>query len=345
VYYLWVGDFNRHSALWDEIRNAHLFTAEADRAVALLLQLLGQHRMKMPLPQGVPTLRAKRTQNLTCPDNVFCSENFLHFFVSCNAYPARVPGTTDHFPVISVIDLVPPVKVKEERWDWRSTDWEELNKALEKELEAVPDPDGYATGQEVEDAIEAFDAAVWRAVGAVVKKTKVTTHSKRWWTAELAQQHKEKERLARRSYRQRDVPGSPVHEEYRAARNAFSARIKMARDRHWREWLEQIDGEDVWTAGQLMKSVSSDGGRTRIPDLRRGRGVGEEVATTNRQKSEWLVGEFYPKRKPGATDPTEDTEYPEPMWKYAPLSEQILHQVAAKMKPWKATRSGTFPNC
>ncbi|KAJ6468904.1 Endonuclease/exonuclease/phosphatase [Mycena sanguinolenta] len=37
VYYLWLGDFNRHSALWDEIRNSHLFTAEAARAVAPLL--------------------------------------------------------------------------------------------------------------------------------------------------------------------------------------------------------------------------------------------------------------------------------------------------------------------
>jgi hypothetical protein len=170
--------------------------------------------------------------------------------------------------------LVPPVKVKEERWDWRSTNWEELNEALEKELEAVPDPNGYATGQEVEEAIE----AVWRTVGAVVKKTKVTTHSKRWWTAELAQQRKEKEQLARRSYRQRDVPDSPAHEEYRVAHNAFSARIKIAREQHWREWLEQIDGEDGWTAGQLMKSVSTDGGRTRIPDLRRGGGCHDEQA-------------------------------------------------------------------
>ncbi|KAJ7321927.1 hypothetical protein DFH08DRAFT_637796, partial [Mycena albidolilacea] len=198
------------------------------------------------------------TQNLTHPDNVFCSEGFLPFFISCNAYPARIPGTTDHFPVISVIDLVPPAKVKEERWDWKSTNWEELNKVLEKELEAVPDPDGYADGQEVEEAIKAFDAAVWRVVEAVVKRTKVTMHSKRWWTVELAQQHKEKERLVRCSYRQCDVPGSPAHEDYRVACNAFLARIKMARERHWREWLEQIDGEDVWTAGQLMKSVSSN---------------------------------------------------------------------------------------
>ncbi|KAJ7654882.1 hypothetical protein B0H17DRAFT_856835, partial [Mycena rosella] len=37
-----------------------------------------------------------------------------------------------------------------------------------------------------------------------------------------------------------------------------------------------------------------------------------------------------------------DTEYPAPLWEYAPLSEQ--HQVITKMKLWKGTRSGTFPN-
>ncbi|KAJ7213552.1 hypothetical protein GGX14DRAFT_300692, partial [Mycena pura] len=101
----------------------------------------------------------------------------------------------------------------------------------------------------------------------------------------------------------------------------------------------------VWTAGQLMKGVPTDGGRARIPDLRRkGAGGREEAAVTNEEKSAWLVEEFYPKRGTGATDPDPDTVYPEPLWKDEPLSEDILHQVIRKMKPWKATRSGSFPN-
>ncbi|KAJ7082810.1 hypothetical protein C8R43DRAFT_909580, partial [Mycena crocata] len=57
-----------------------------------------------------------------------------------------------------------------------------------------------------------------------------------------------------------------------------------------------------------------------------------------------MVGEFYPERGAGAEDPPADAEYPEPKWKYEPLSEAQLHQAIAKMKPWKATRSGSFPN-
>ncbi|KAJ6450598.1 hypothetical protein C8R45DRAFT_848887, partial [Mycena sanguinolenta] len=95
-----------------------------------------------------------------------------------------------------------------------------------------------------------------------------------------------------------------------------------------------------------MKSSGSDGGRTRVSDLKRKTGNREvEVAATNSRKSEWMVQEFYPKRGEDATDPLDDTQYPEPMWEYETLSEALLHQAITKMKPWKATRSGTFPNC
>ncbi|KAJ7198265.1 hypothetical protein GGX14DRAFT_341671, partial [Mycena pura] len=101
----------------------------------------------------------------------------------------------------------------------------------------------------------------------------------------------------------------------------------------------------VWTAGEFMKAAPSDGGRARIPDLKRkGAGGREEVAVTNAEKSAWLVKEFYPTRSPHATDPDPDTAYPEPLWTDKPLTEATLHKVIAKMKPWKATRSGTLPN-
>jgi hypothetical protein len=175
---------------------------ESQEAVALLLQLLGVYRMKMPLLRDIPTLRAKWTGNLTRPDNVFCSENFLPFFTSCNAYPVRTPGTTDHFLIISVIDLVPLVKVVEERWNWRAADWEELEKMLVVELEMLGVDEGYASTEEVEEAITKLDEVIWRCVRKHVPLSKISPHSKRWWTPELSAFHEEKQRLSRRSYRQ-----------------------------------------------------------------------------------------------------------------------------------------------
>ncbi|KAJ7083397.1 hypothetical protein B0H15DRAFT_784932, partial [Mycena belliarum] len=95
-----------------------------------------------------------------------------------------------------------------------------------------------------------------------------------------------------------------------------------------------------------MKGAPTDGGRARIPDLRRKGAAGrDEVASTNALKSSWLVDEFYPKRGVGARDPDPDTVYPEPLWEDVPLTESVLHEVITKMKPWKATRSRSLPNC
>ncbi|KAJ7187281.1 hypothetical protein C8R46DRAFT_822025, partial [Mycena filopes] len=107
--------------------------------------------MEMALPRDIPTLRAKGTGNLTRPDNVFCSEGLLQFFVSCDAYPTRTPGTTDHFPIISELDLVPPTKVMEERWNWRGANWDELRKELATELEGQGDPEGFGNAEEVDE--------------------------------------------------------------------------------------------------------------------------------------------------------------------------------------------------
>ncbi|KAJ6468905.1 hypothetical protein C8R45DRAFT_766923, partial [Mycena sanguinolenta] len=161
-----------------------------------------------------------RTGNLTHPDNVFCSENFFDFFVSCDAYPERTPRTTDHFPIISEIDLILPVRGREKRWDWKGTDWEEFVKVLEEEWAAMEDADGYASLEEVLGALRRMDKAVWRCVEQKVRKMKVCARSKRWWTAELSEFRK-KERLARISYRHWDILTSPIHEQYRVARNTF----------------------------------------------------------------------------------------------------------------------------
>ncbi|KAJ6457678.1 hypothetical protein C8R45DRAFT_771458, partial [Mycena sanguinolenta] len=101
----------------------------------------------------------------------------------------------------------------------------------------------------------------------------------------------------------------------------------------------------VFAVGKMMQGEATDGGKTRVPDLKRVVGGREEVASTNGRKSEWMVEEFYPKRGGGATDPPMDTVYPEPLYIYESLTEEQLQQVIGKMKPFKATRSRSFPNC
>jgi hypothetical protein len=118
--------------------------------------------------------------------------------------------------------------VKVERRNWRAGNWEELKKMLKGELEALPMADGYASVEEVEAAITELDAAIQRCVEAHIPLSKISPHSKRWWTAKLTELKKERNKVARRSWRQKEIQDSPVHEEYRKARNHLSAELRKA---------------------------------------------------------------------------------------------------------------------
>jgi len=95
---IWMGDFNRHHPLWDEPRNAHLFTHDNLNLTQPLLNMLGRHNMKMALPPFIPTLRAHNTGNHTRVDNVFCTEAIMDAIVKCTTDDASRPVKTDHYP-------------------------------------------------------------------------------------------------------------------------------------------------------------------------------------------------------------------------------------------------------
>ncbi len=48
--FICAGDWNAHHPLWDESHNSHLFTDRALEQAGHLLQIIGQHHLKMPLP-------------------------------------------------------------------------------------------------------------------------------------------------------------------------------------------------------------------------------------------------------------------------------------------------------
>jgi Endonuclease-reverse transcriptase len=88
---IWLGNFNRHHPLWDEERNAHLFTSANLDAAQPLLNLLAAHDMKMALPKDIPTLEAMKMKNYTRPDNVFCTSELMDAVLNCNTKPEARP--------------------------------------------------------------------------------------------------------------------------------------------------------------------------------------------------------------------------------------------------------------
>jgi Endonuclease-reverse transcriptase len=223
--YMWQGDFNRHSPLWDKERNEHLFTSGAGRLVQPLFNLLGHYNMKMALLKDIPTLRAKATRNHTWPDNVFCLEELLDSFISCNTEPEKQPVKTDHYPIISTLDVTPNAETPKQQRNFWGTDWVEFRKTLSMELEDILNPEAYLMVAELNQAIHHLDQAIDTTISKHTPLTHPCPCSKRWWTKDLSKAKKEKERLVCQAYNKHTEPQHPIHEEARLACNKYSLQI------------------------------------------------------------------------------------------------------------------------
>jgi Endonuclease-reverse transcriptase len=103
-----MGDFNRHHPLWDEPRNVHLFTCDNLNLTQPLLNMLGRYNMKIALLPFILTLQAHNTGNHTRVDNIFCTEAIMDAISKCTTDDASRPVKTDHYPIITQIDIYTP---------------------------------------------------------------------------------------------------------------------------------------------------------------------------------------------------------------------------------------------
>ncbi|KAJ6521977.1 hypothetical protein DFH09DRAFT_849862, partial [Mycena vulgaris] len=85
----------------------------------------------------------------------------------------------------------------------------------------------------------------------------------------------------------------------------------------------------------------------RIPTLEKRHPVTKsvvETARTNEEKTEMLRREFFPSKMETSTVPL-DTVYPEPAWRWEPVSDDVIRRAIRRMKPYKATYPGSVSNC
>lgn len=169
--------------------------------------------------------------------------------------------------------------------------------------------------------------------------TKPIPFERRWWTTELKKMKKDMFRKARKSNNKDGIQDDPAHEEYRTARNAYTQAVKREKKRLWEEWLETMDGEEVWKAGKLVGKDTPDGGRTRIPVLKVD---GTKKADSNETKDQLFFDTFFPKRTADEIEPLD--EYPNPKWRYKPTSNEQIDRVIKSLSPYKVSRSDSAPN-
>ena len=118
----------------------HLFTADATQKAKQLIELLSNYDMEMVLPKGVPTLQHMRSKCYSRPNNVFCSSQLTHAVICCDVDVRAQPTKTDHFLVITILEL-PQNRIKPKpTYDFRMADWVDVLENLRIQLTEITDP-------------------------------------------------------------------------------------------------------------------------------------------------------------------------------------------------------------
>ncbi|KAK0448485.1 uncharacterized protein EV420DRAFT_1622243 [Desarmillaria tabescens] len=182
----------------------------------------------MPLPAYIPTLWAFSTGNYIQVDNVFCSDELLPAFIKCTVDHAMQPPRTDHFPIISIIDITPPCNDFEPCRNFRKVEWPKFHETLETRLKDLPSPCEIRTKQQMYETLNRLDTihVPWTKPSPYVKSLR----------KRLRQEEKRK-----------------LHNTYAEA--------------CWMEWLENAQSRSIWDVCSFISQPMSDGGRSRVPDL------------------------------------------------------------------------------
>ncbi|KDQ51476.1 hypothetical protein JAAARDRAFT_95126, partial [Jaapia argillacea MUCL 33604] len=166
-------------------------------------------------------LVANGTGNLTRPDNVFVSSEFLNAFARCYTIPDTRPPNTDHIPIISEVDVSLATDEVQLRRNFRETDWREFRKMLATKLTAVHWLEEIETKEELKHQAQYLESAIVETIEAHIPMAKICPFSKCWWSKHLTAMRREMKKLGRRSYARRQDREDLAHELYRKHRNQY----------------------------------------------------------------------------------------------------------------------------
>jgi hypothetical protein len=222
-------------------------------------------------------------------------------------------------------------------------DWEYFKEVLEMALApALPLP--LASADEFQHMAQHVTHAIKSTIETCVLHSKPCPHSKRWWTHTLSNQCKQVSKLSCKSSQMRGLPDLPCHVEYKTLKNQYANEIAATKKQHWIDWLEDLEGNDLWTANHYVSSEPTDGGKSCIPTLTARQLDGSIVeATTNDEKSTLIANTFFP--PPPTTDSIPaDFIYPDPVAPHTPITSDQIARAISKLSSYKAPGPDSIRN-
>ncbi|CAG8677706.1 1347_t:CDS:2, partial [Acaulospora colombiana] len=335
---LWFGDFNRHHPMWEPPENRHL--RSSSEAVDPLLNLILEHGMEMALPKYEPTLLARNGGRPTRPDNVWRTSNDPNPFIKCYVERSAKTPITDHFAILSILDFPLPRNDTEPYRKFREVDWTEFNEILTSYLANSPEfRERYTSREELSAGVIALTNAITSTIDICVPLAAPCAYAKRWWTRELTELKKAKNRASAEAHKWRYIPEHPSHEAYHSLSTKYVTQIRKTKEEHWISWLEGLNDHDIWNVNKYLAKPASDLCRERIPTLKTPDGT---PTSNNSDKAKLLSNTFFP--PPPSTIQLPNIPFPNPVGKFKPYSRARLISAIKTLKPYKAPGPDGIPN-
>ena len=201
-----------------------------------------------------------RTKRYSRPDNVFCTAMLQRFITKCEVAAHFRPTSTDHFPIVTNIELpqsrIPP----DPTFNFRTADWDDFRRALSAKLDLLPRPAQIRDVQHLEETGNNLTRIIQETIKEKVTENKPRPDAKRWWNSDLSKMRKELNRLRKESFQNRAIANHPSHRELRKKSRIYGRSIISAKRSHWTEYLEEMTANDIWTANKYLKCPVGDGG-------------------------------------------------------------------------------------
>jgi ribonuclease HI/exonuclease III len=223
--------------------------------------------------------------------------------------------------------LMPPYNYKKADWKKFESSFREKSKDLVQGLNIT-------LLSEIDILVERIERAIHQSTEGSIPKLKVVERSKPWWSPELTSLRRTLNTAFRR-YKKNQTRAK--QEAYKEARNSYFQAIRKAKETHWADFLEQAEGNDIYTALKFTKGYVL----AKIPEIRyKDQGV-EKKAATFEEKCNAFLNTLYPKQQ---AINTEDIPLNNSLWEWPDLQDIEVERAIKNTNSKKAPGNDRIGN-
>ncbi|KAJ5393042.1 hypothetical protein N7465_012016 [Penicillium sp. CMV-2018d] len=309
---------------------------KTDTAAEQLLDVLGKHDIGMTTERGTATWR--RNEQASVIDLTFVSNSLIGRVVECRV---GIDHGSDHYPVVTTIDIETPPHKPPKRRNWKATDDKALIDFITTHIHR---PSNLTTADEVEAACQALIETVNRAVKISTPWAIPSQWANPSFTQECQDAVKETRRLRRRHERTGDLYDKEL---YKAARNWKSRVIKAALRRHHRRKVQEVieDGPaGMWRMGKWARNRQGVYDKGITPSIKI---LGtEDLAETVEEKAAAFQQAFFPIPPPADLSDIDQESYlgPNQQIHFPEITHQEVRQAVKASPVNKAPGEDGLPN-